>query len=301
MKKKNLYKKFIAKIKSVCKSRRIPKSFSRKKNNVFSNAKHITMYVLMEKEEKSYREIIELIDLLKDEIGLQRLPHFTTINKFALRVKPFWFNQLIEEIIKSVATEEAVLCAIDGTGLNLNSRSSYFCTIAGERKEFLQLNACFENRLRLITAAKIRRKRRNENIDAPLLMKKTSKQLKLDAFLMDKAYDSEKNHIVAEKCGTRMIAPLRKKTKQYHRIKGVHRKRLFKDFPREIYNKRASICENGFSVLKNSFGDIIYARKFKTQKNEALGKIVAYNLVKVIKYCYAIELLSTAVLTQKSL
>ena len=112
---------------------------------------------------------------------------------------------------------------------------------------------------------------------------------------MDKLYDSEKNHIVAEKCGTRMIAPLRKKTKQYHRIKGVHRKRLFKDFPREIYNKRASICENGFSRLKNGYGDIIYAKRFKAQKNEALGKIVAYNLMKVIKYNYAVGLLSTAV------
>ncbi len=77
-------------------------------------------------------------------------------------------------------------------------------------------------------------------------MKKTSKQLKLEAFLMDKIYDSEKNHMVAEMCGTRMIAPLRKKTKQYHRIKGKRRKKLFKDFPWETYNKRASICENRF-------------------------------------------------------
>ena len=45
---------------------------------------------------------------------------------------------------------------------------------------------------------------------------------------MDKLYDSEKNHVIAEQCGTKMIAPLRKKTKQYHRIKGVHRKKLFK-------------------------------------------------------------------------
>ncbi|MEK6872143.1 MAG: hypothetical protein AABX16_04540 [Nanoarchaeota archaeon] len=35
----------------------------------------------MAKEEKSYREIIDLIEVLKDEIGLQKIPHFTTINK----------------------------------------------------------------------------------------------------------------------------------------------------------------------------------------------------------------------------
>jgi hypothetical protein len=49
MKKRNLYKRLIAKTKSICRARRIPKSFSKKKNNVFSNAKHITMYILKEK------------------------------------------------------------------------------------------------------------------------------------------------------------------------------------------------------------------------------------------------------------
>jgi hypothetical protein len=285
MKKRNKYKRLIAKIKAIVGSRRIPRSFSKKNNNVFSNAKHISMYVLMTKEDKSYREIIDLIDLLKKDIGLQRLPHHTTINKFALRVKPIWFNQIIDEIVRSVSTEEAVLCAIDGTGFSLNSRCKYMETLYGERKEFLKLNACFEGRLRLITALKIRLKKRHETIDAPFLMEKTAKQLNLDAFLMDKAYDSEKNHEVAKKLGTRLIAPLRKKTKQLYRIKGVNRKKLFRNFPKETYDKRTSICENGYSVLKNRYGDIIYAKKFKTQKNELLGKIIAYNLDKVIKYC----------------
>ena len=282
MNKKNKYIKLILRVKGIVKASRIPRSFSKKKNNKFSNEKHIIVNVLMQKEGKHYREMPDFLELLKDEIGLSKIPHFTTINKFALRVKPLWFEQLIAQIVKSIATEEAVLCAIDGTGFSLNSRSKYFETIAGKRKEFLQFNACFEGRLKLITAAKIRLKKRNENIDAPKLMRTTANQLKLDAFLMDKLYDSEKNHIIAEECGTRMIAPLIKRTKQYHRIKGVHRKKLFRDFPREIYNKRASICENGFSILKNKYGEIIHAKKFRTQKIELLGKVLAYDFEKVI-------------------
>ena len=145
MKKRNLYKRLIARIKSIAKARRVPRSFSKKKNNVFSNTKHITIYVLKEKEGKSYRELIDFIELLRDEIGLERMPHFTTINKFALRVKPIWFDMLMEELLNSVYSEEAVICSIDGTRLSLNSRSKYFETIVWQKKLFMQCNLCYEN------------------------------------------------------------------------------------------------------------------------------------------------------------
>lgn len=83
MKRKNLYKRLIAKTRSICKARKIPKSFSKKKNNVFSNTKHITIYLLKIKEKKYYQDMPDFLELLKDEIGLRRIPHFTTINKFA--------------------------------------------------------------------------------------------------------------------------------------------------------------------------------------------------------------------------
>ena len=79
-------------------------------------------------------------------------------------------------------------------------------------------------------------------------------------------------------------APLRKKTKQYYRIKEAHRKKLFRNFPGEISRKRASICENGISILKNKYGEVIYARKFKTQKIELFEKLLAYNIEKFVKY-----------------
>ena len=282
MKSDNRYKKLIKKIRQLAKSKRIPFSFSKKKNNVFSNIIHITSLVLMQKEKKHYRDMPDFLELLRDEIGLRRIPHFTTMNKFALRVKPFWFEQLITDIVKSVSTEEALTCAIDGTGFSLVSRSAYFETIAGTRREFIQFNSCCENKKHLITACKIRRKKRHETIDAPLLMKKTSKQLNIDTYLGDKAYDSEKNYETAEKFGAKFIAPIRNMTKQFYRIRGYRRKRSFKNFPREIYNKRASIIENEHSVLKGKYGEVIYSKKFKTQKIELLGKVIAYDLDKII-------------------
>ncbi len=234
------------------------------------------MQVLRQKEKKKYRDCPDFFDLLKKEIGLPRVPHFTTANKFTLRVKPAWFEQLIAQIIKSIESQEA---AIDGTSFSLNTASSYYETISGKRKEFMQFNSCIELRHKLITAVKIRRKRRNENIDFKPLVRKTSKQLSINLYLADKAYDSEKNHEVCEKHGARFIAPLRE-SKRGWKIKGFHRRQM-KQFPDEIYKKRLGI-ESGFSALKRKYGDIVYAKRFVSQKNELLCRVLAYNIEKVV-------------------
>lgn len=282
MKTSNKYKKLILRVRAAVKSARIPRSFSKKKNNVFSNEQHITMYVLMIKEDKAYRDMPDFLELLKKVLRLPRIPNFTTINKFALRIKSWWIERLIAEIVGSVKLEDPVICGIDGTGFSLNNRSKYFCTIAGERREFLQFNACTENKHRLIVACKIRRKKRNENIDVPCLMRK-SKQLRISHFVADKQYDSERNHELAEKYGAEFIAPLRRKTDKYHRVGGVHRKRLFKYFPSEIYKQRAGICETMNSSIKRRYGETIYAKTFRAQKNELLGKVLVYDSEKVIE------------------
>ena len=288
MKKRNLYKKLIAKTKSIARARRVPRSFSKKKNNVFSNTQHISMYLLMIKEKKDYRDMPDFLELLRDEIGLKRIPHFTTINKFALRVKPLWFDALIEELLNSVYTEEAVICSIDGTGLSLNSRSKYFETIAGKRNLFMQCNICYESKHKLILACRLRRKRRNESIDFQPLARKACKRRNVSIFLQDKAYDSEKHHkFVRNELKSKMIAPLRRHGKK---IKGFYRKQMV-NLP-SVYKQRASISENGHSILKGSLGDLIYAKKFRTQKIEGLGKILTYNLVKAVNIKY-LPLLST--------
>jgi len=278
MRKINFYKKLIARIKSMVRAARVPRSFSKKNNNVFSNEKHIIMNVLMQLEKKHYRDMPAFLKLLQIEIGLKRIPCFSTINKFVLRVKALWLEQLIARIVKS---EQTCLVAIDGTGFSLNFRSPYFSVIAGERNQFMQCVAAASIGPRLITAARLRRKKRNENIDVPYLMKQSAKQLKIDYFLADKLYDSRKNHERARSYGAKFIAPIRKTPKNGTKIWGNSRRKLAKNFPREIYNQR-SIIEGIFSVIKRRYGCVVYARKFHAQKNEILFRIIAYNMERIV-------------------
>ena len=271
MRKSNKYKKLIIRTKGIIRGARIPKSFSKKNNNVFSNEKHIIMQVLMQKEKKHYRDMPDFLELLRSEIGLKKMPHFTTINKFALRIKPCWFEQLIAQIVSTIDSEMA---AIDGTGFSLNHRSRYFCTIAGERNRFMQFNSCSESKHKLIVSCKIHRKPRNENIDFRLLAKKASKQLKISHFLADKAYDSEKHHkFIRHELKSELVTPLRNWGKK---VRGFYRKQML-DLP-SIYDKRASICESMHSAMKRKYGDVLYAKTFIGEKNELLCRALTYDL-----------------------
>jgi len=135
--KENFYKKLIQRVKSGVRAARIPRSFSKKKNNVFSNEQHIVIQVLMQLEGKALRDMPSFLALLQNELRLARAIHFTTINKFALRIKQTYLEVIIAKMVKS---NEASLVAIDGTGFSLNTRSPYFCTIAGPKNQFLQTN-----------------------------------------------------------------------------------------------------------------------------------------------------------------
>ena len=278
MRSEDFYKKLIQRVKSGVRASRIPRSFSKKKNNVFSNEQHIVIQVLRQLEGKALRDMPSFLTLLQKELHLARAIHFTTINKFALRVKQTILETIIARMVKS---NESSLVAIDGTGFSLNARSPYFCAIAGERNRFMQTNVAIEVKRRLIIAVRLRRKKRNENIDVPYLMEQSSKQLPITAFLMDKGFDSEKNHELATQLGTNSIAPVRMKTDSTHRTHGFHRKRLKRNFPSEIYRQRV-IIESIFSAVKRRFGYSLLARKFISQKNELLFRFIAYNSEKLV-------------------
>ena len=149
MNKENFYKKLIQRVKSGVRASRIPRSFSKKKNNVFSNEQHIVIQVLMQLEGKRLRDMPAFLKLLQSELKLARAIYFTTINKFALRIKQTFLEMIIARMVKS---NEASLVVIDETGFSLNNRSPYFCTIAGERNRFMQTNVAVEVKRRLIIA-----------------------------------------------------------------------------------------------------------------------------------------------------
>ena len=111
---------------------------------------------------------------------------------------------------------------------------------------------------------------------------KRNTKRKLRTNTADKGYDSEELHEFAEENGFENIVPLRKKTKQYHRIHGRHRKKLALKFPKKKYHKR-SIIENMFFCVKRLCGKVIFAKKWFMRTREILGKVIAYNVHRLVQ------------------
>jgi transposase len=101
----------------VLKNSRIPLFLHRKSNHIFTMWQHLVLLTIRQYEVKSYRMFVErLIEAyyLRLFLGLSRIPHFTTLQKFTDRVN----NTLLEKIISSVLISgtKHIFVGIDSTG-----------------------------------------------------------------------------------------------------------------------------------------------------------------------------------------
>jgi hypothetical protein len=93
------YIRMVKAIFKVCKRQNIPLYSSRYSRKDFTLWQHIALIALMQRIRKSYREytydFLTVADKLLEAIGLSKIPHFTTIEKFMLRVP----SMLLERVI----------------------------------------------------------------------------------------------------------------------------------------------------------------------------------------------------------
>ena len=89
-KRESRYIRMVRAVFKVCKRQAIPRYSSRFSRKDYTLWQHVALLVLMQRVRKSYREytndFLTVADRLVDALGLSKLPHFTTIEKFVLRV-----------------------------------------------------------------------------------------------------------------------------------------------------------------------------------------------------------------------
>ncbi|MGA9840940.1 MAG: transposase [Nitrososphaeraceae archaeon] len=98
MLKESRYVRLANTIYRVLKNSRIPLFLRRKSNHIFTMWQHLVLLTIRQYEGKSYRMFVEwLIEAyyLRLFLGLSRIPHFTTLQKFTERIN----NALLEKII----------------------------------------------------------------------------------------------------------------------------------------------------------------------------------------------------------
>ena len=194
-KKQTKYKKLTDLLLKKLKNCRIPKFSNKHSKKIFTLWQHIVLHCFRQMLNLSYREFIHWLESSKliEYLGLIRIPHYTTLQKVAKRLKPLWLHQMIGSFIKS----QHLKVGIDGTGFSILEGSSYYCKralIVGKKKRYTKLSILSDLKKQLIIACNVRMFPAHDNLDFLPLAKKL-KGRNVAYFAADKAYDSNFNHM----------------------------------------------------------------------------------------------------------
>jgi hypothetical protein len=113
----------------------------------FTQAQLLTCLILRAYLKTTYRGLIEILEVsesLRERIGLQRMPHYSTLKKFADRSSVLdIIDAMLLEIVQQFDDESPEEAAIDSTGMETTSASAHYRTRSGkQRKKYVKLSVC---------------------------------------------------------------------------------------------------------------------------------------------------------------
>ena len=270
--KESKYLKFIDKGLELAKS--IPRHFSKYSNKIFCNHQKMVLLVLKQKLRTTYRDLIEILKIsdIPMYIGLKRIPHRTTLIKFAKKIKPGLLDLLLPH-------RKATNIAVDGSGFELEKKSYYYRTIHNsdrrqKTKRYMKLSLAVDTDKHLILKPKIRKKPRHDSLDfIPLL-----KDLVGEFVYADKAYSSKKNrrYVIIKMKAIPIIPKKKNEGEFYYALKKPLK------FDEKRYHQRSKV-ETVFSMIKRKYGSVLLGRSTSTQKVELMTKLIAHNLDRYVE------------------
>lgn len=123
------YIRMVKGIFKVCQRQAVPKYSSRYSRKDFTLWQHIALVALMQRVRKSYREYVNdyltTTEKLVRVLGLSRLPHFTSIEKFLLRVPSALLERVLGGFILLTRIRKQVF-APDSSGFSPHHASHYY-------------------------------------------------------------------------------------------------------------------------------------------------------------------------------
>lgn len=247
--------------------------------HVFTQAQLMTGLVLRAYLKTTFRgltDVLKASDALRQRIGLEKVPNFSTFKKFADRVaSPELINALLGQILELVDKPMPEV-AIDATGMESTTASAHYQARSGrKRHQFVKLSLAVTCTTILAVALVVSWGPTNDKTQARELLTKTAEKLRPQWLLADAGYDAEWVHQTCRMdWGVRtLIPPVR------HRddgtVGGFWRSRMTDLPPR--YGKRWHV-ESFMSGLKRTTGSALAARSEHALFTEAALRVLAYAL-----------------------
>ena len=262
--------------------------------HVYTQHQLLVLVLLKEYISTDYRNFVEIVDFMssiKEKLDLDKVPHYTTLQKFVSRIPSLLFNIMLSRTLKLFYShgENASITAIEATGFTSSYASHYYSERTGKlRRSFLKTSISVDTDKKVVLGWKISQKTDHDVKHAKALIRQSNKSRKSECYVMDKGYDSEKIHaLIREEIKADSIIPLRVRKRK--KIKGKYRKQLNLSFDKITYNKW-NIAETTFSVVKRKLGEVLRARKFFNQVKEIKIRLMVYNINKKVVKIICIKL-----------
>jgi len=276
---------------------RYPLRRSRYANHVYDDRQHLILLVLRQHFRMPYRqfcETMEVCTVLTGEIGLSKVPHFTTLQKFSARTMVRGLERLLLAFLDEAGVRSLCI-AVDSTGYSSTCASDYYTRIVERQgagpgpprknrriRRHVKETLAVETRKQLLLAVKFRLGPANDSPDFVRVLAKVRRAGRHVVLVVgDKGYDSEGNHeYVREVLGGRSVIPVRKGDDPRLRVRGRYRREQWKHFDSVAYRQRVK-AETVNSVQKRTMGSHVLSRRIGQQHRELLFRALAYNMRRV--------------------
>lgn len=266
---------------------RLPIYSNRFSKKTYTQFQHLFLLVYKQFRKFTYEELLtDLSDnlTLRAYLGLNKLPHYTTLIKFAQRMPVFLLDKLVLAFKKLIPEPKKV--AIDATGISLDNASPHYCKRIGlrtKKRPFMKTTFVVDIENYFILLCKMRKKTRHDTIDAKPTIRKLSKHYRPEVFYADRGYD---DNAIFELCFEELNAYPLILQKNLHVPKykrsGRYRKETFDVFDYGEYLQRNRI-ETLNSMIKRRFNSNVKSRLDKLQRVEIFTRVIAYNIDRMIR------------------
>jgi transposase len=238
---------------------------------------------------------------LREILSLKKVPHFTTLQKAAVRLLSRQrFRVLLRSTLGRAMKNRRTVCraAMDSSGFACGHASRYYVKrrAKGQNREespkqstlykrYAKLETVFDARTHLAVGALTSRGPAPDVDRLVALLQETDPGIKIHSLLADAGYDSEPNHVFARVgCGIRSLMPATagrssdkppagRWRRQMRAVLSTKTKRR-----RSGYTQRAQ-AETGFSMIKRRQGEFVAARTFENQYSELRLMVLTHNLM----------------------
>jgi hypothetical protein len=227
----------------------------------------------------TYRKTEELLILMpavREAIGLDRVPRFTTLQTFADRPEILaLIDSVLASIGRAIAKQQPQDAAMDGTGLEVTSASAHFVSRAGRsRTRFVKVMLGVLCAAVIPVSLVVDWGPSHDMKQAWTLREKMQSTCTPTMLWGDGAFDAERWHQANwEGWGVPSYAPTRVMSNDGH-VHGLYRKAFSEMRPNE-YGRRW-MCESVNSGIKRTSGSTLRSHKQNTLFAEAALKVAAY-------------------------